>query len=50
MGKRGKRIRNIAQKSEQYLRNMLLTDVYLKMVVTNIPKSTVQPETHALST
>lgn len=42
MGKRGSRIRNIAMKSEQHLRNLFLTDVFLKMVVTDKPKYSAQ--------
>jgi GTPase Era involved in 16S rRNA processing len=42
MGKKGNRIRNIAKKSEQHLRNLFLTDVFLKMVVTDKPKHSVQ--------
>ncbi|KAL5245395.1 hypothetical protein ACI65C_012805 [Semiaphis heraclei] len=42
MGKRGSRIRNIAKTSEQQLRNLFLTDVFLKMVVTDKQKYSVQ--------
>lgn len=43
MGKRGKRIRDIAQKSEQLLRNVFLTDVFLKLVVTDKQKNLPYP-------
>lgn len=42
MGKKGHRIRNIAKKSEQHLRNLFLTDVFLKMVVSDKLKHSVQ--------
>jgi len=42
MGKKGNRIRNIARTSEQHLRNLFLTDVFLKMVVTDKLKCPVQ--------
>jgi len=42
MGKRGRRIRDIARKSEQLLRNTFLTDVFLKMVVTDKLKNVVE--------
>lgn len=47
MGKKGKRIRNIAQKCEQDLRNSFHTDVFLKLVVTK-KQSTAQNITEAL--
>lgn len=43
MGKRGRRIRDIAQKSEQLLRNVFLTDVFLKLVVTDKQKNLPYP-------
>ncbi|XP_022167411.1 GTPase Era, mitochondrial-like, partial [Myzus persicae] len=49
MGKRGSRIRNIAKKSEQHLRNLFLTDVFLKMVVTDKQKNPVQHTEDTLS-
>ncbi|XP_015364905.1 PREDICTED: GTPase Era, mitochondrial [Diuraphis noxia] len=48
MGKRGSRIRNIAKTSEQQLRNLFLTDVFLKLVVTDKQKHTVQQMTDTL--
>lgn len=39
MGKKGQRIKNIARTCEQHLRNLFLTDVFLKMVVTDLPKN-----------
>uniref|UniRef100_A0A2H8TN51 GTPase Era, mitochondrial n=2 Tax=Melanaphis sacchari TaxID=742174 RepID=A0A2H8TN51_9HEMI len=42
MGKKGSRIKNIAKKCEQHLRNLFLTDVFLKMVVTDKPKYSVK--------
>lgn len=45
MGKRGQRIRNIARTCEQHLRNLFLTDVFLKMVVTDKAKSMDYPKT-----
>lgn len=45
MGNRGKRIRNLAMLSEQRLRNLFLTDVFLKMVVTKKQKCSIEPET-----
>lgn len=35
MGKRGWRIKDIAKKSEQHLRDVFMTDVFLKLVVTD---------------
>ncbi|KAL4131715.1 hypothetical protein QTP88_008989 [Uroleucon formosanum] len=49
MGKRGSRIRNIAKKSEQQLRNLFLTDVFLKMVVTDKLKCSSQYMADTLS-
>ncbi|XP_027852449.2 GTPase Era, mitochondrial [Aphis gossypii] len=49
MGKKGSRIRNIAKKAEQHLRNLFLTDVFLKMVVTDKPKNSVQHMTDNLT-
>uniref|UniRef100_A0A2S2Q172 GTPase Era, mitochondrial n=1 Tax=Sipha flava TaxID=143950 RepID=A0A2S2Q172_9HEMI len=45
MGKRGQRIRNIARTCEQHIRNLFLTDVFLKMVVTDKAKSINHPIT-----
>lgn len=48
MGKKGRRIRDIAQKSEQCLRNAFMTDVFLKLVVTNKLKSSINSEARIL--
>lgn len=49
MGKSGKRIRNIALKAEQNLRNFFYTDVFLKLVVTKKHRPIEQSEADALS-
>lgn len=49
MGKMGRRIRDIAQKSEQGLRNLFLTDVFLKLVVTNKPKNVIHSQVDKLN-
>lgn len=41
MGKKGRRIRDIAQKSEQCLRDAFMNDVFLKMVVCKKQKDSV---------
>jgi len=44
MGRRGRRIRDIAQKSEQCLRDAFMTDVFLKMVVTKKQTNSIPVE------
>lgn len=44
MGKRGKRIKNLARMCEQRLRDLFLVDVFLKMVVTKKPNTSSEPE------
>lgn len=45
MGKRGKRIRNLARMCEQRLRDLFMVDVFLKMVVTKKQNSSIEPKT-----
>lgn len=45
MGKKGKRIRNLARMCEQRLRDLFLVDVFLKMVVTKKQNSSIEPQT-----
>jgi len=49
MGKRGRRIRDIAQKSEQCLRDAFMTDVFLKLVVTKKHTNFVLSEENTLN-
>jgi len=44
MGKKGRRIKDIAQKSEQCLRDAFMNDVFLKMVISKKPTNSVLRE------
>lgn len=46
MGRNGRRIRSIAKNAEQSLRNMFLTDVFLKLVVCDKLKSSSNSDTN----
>lgn len=49
VGRKGNRIKNIARQCEQHLRNLFLTDVFLKLVVTDKATSIDRPMTDDIS-